>query len=758
MKHFRSFVILVIALASYAHGQQADPSRLTLDRIFSSDEFSPQGLGAVRWLRSGNAYTKLEPAAAGKKGRDLVSYDAATGSREVLVAANRLVPSGATEPLIVQNYDWSADNQKLLIYTNSKKVWRLNTRGDYWVLDLKSGKLMKLGGRDSKPSTLMFAKFSPDGRRVGYVRENNIFVEDLDSGRINPLTSNGSATMINGTSDWVNEEEFFLRDCWRWSPDSKRIAFWQFDASGIETFYLLNNTDSLYPKLTPIPYPKVGTTNAAVRIGVVSADGSDIRWMKTAGDPRQNYIAMMEWAGNSNELIMQHLNRLQNTLQIMIADASTGDVRTVLTETDDAWVDVDLPTMNWIDGGKRFLWLSDRSGWEHIYSVSRDGKDVRPVTAGNFDALSIAGIDEAAGWVYYIASPDNAGQRYLFRAKLAGGGQIERVTPVSQSGWNGYNISPGAHWAIHTLSSFSKAPRIELVDLSKPSVSRPLIDNAELQSKIDKLTKGPQEFVKVDIGGGTILDGWVMKPPDFDPNRKYPVLFYVYGEPAGQTVMDNWGGSNYLWHLMLTQQGYIVASVDNRGTPAPRGREWRKMVYRKIGIISSADQAAAVKSMVSKMPYLDVSRIGIWGWSGGGSSTLQAMFRYPDVYRMGMSVAPVPDQTLYDTIYQERYMGLPQNNAEDFRKASPITYSKGLEGDLLIVHGTGDDNVHFQGTERLINKLIAENKQFQMMAYPNRTHSISEGENTTRHLFGLLTDYLTEHLPVEKPLIATVGR
>ena len=747
-RHLVASFVLLFALVP-AFGQTVDPSRVTLDRIFQSSDFDVQGPGPVKWLRSGNAYTRLEPAATGK-GSDLISVDPATGNKQVLIAAAKFTPSGVTEPLAVQNYEWSTDNNRLLIYTNSKKVWRLNTRGDYWVLDLQGGKLTKLGGREAKPSTLMFAKFSPDGQRVGYVRQNNLYVEDLATGRITALTSDGSQTLVNGTSDWVNEEEFYLRDCWRWSSDSKSIAFWQFDASGIETFYLLNNTDSLYPKLTPIPYPKVGTTNAAVRIGVISAEGGNIRWMKTPGDPRQNYIAMMEWAENPNELILQHLNRLQNTLQIMLADASTGDVRSILTKKDEAWVDVDLPTMKWIDGGKRFLWLSDRSGWEHIYSVSRDGRDVKPLTAGNFDALTVSGVDEAAGWVYYIASPENATQRYLFRARLDGIGRSERVTPASQSGWNNYNISPSGRWALHTWSAFAQPPKFEIVDLTGKEQPRSLEDNSEVRATVEKLRKGPMEFIKVDIGGGTVLDGGMMKPPGFDPNKKYPVLFYVYGEPAGQTVLDSWGDTNYLWHLMLTQQGYIVASVDNRGTPAPRGRAWRKMVYRKIGVISSADQAAAVKAMLAKMPYLDSSRVGIWGWSGGGSSTLQAMFRYPDVYKVGMSVAPVPDQTLYDTIYQERYMGLPQNNPEDFKLASPINFAQGLKGGLLIIHGTGDDNVHYQGTERLINRLIALNKQFQMMAYPNRTHGIFEGENTSRHLYTLLTSYLDDHLPTNK--------
>jgi dipeptidyl-peptidase-4 len=404
------------------------------------------------------------------------------------------------------------------------------------------------------------------------------------------------------------------------------------------------------------------------------------------------------------------------------------------------------------------LWTSERDGWQHVYTVSRDGSNTKLITPGNFDVLTIASVDETGGWLYYIASPENPAQRYLFRSRLDGSGAPEKVTPETQKGFNSYNISPNSRWAIHTYSAFATAPKIELVNLANKTVARTMVDNAELQAKINQLRKGQQEFFRIETGNNVALDGWMMKPPDFNPAKKYPILFFVYGEPAAQTVLDNWGDTDYLWHLMLTQQGYIVASVDNRGTPAPRGRAWRKSVYRKIGVITSQDQANAVKAMITKMPFIDASRVGIWGWSGGGSSTLNAMFRYPEIYKMGMSVAPVPDMQLYDTIYQERYMGLPQDNAEDYKQGSPINFANNLKGDLLIVHGTGDDNVHYQGTERLINNLITANKPFTMMAYPNRTHGIYEGENTTRHLYELLTRYLKQNLPVETQLRTANGK
>ena len=739
-------LVVVAALALAAVAQQSDPSILTLDRLFGSSEFASQSPGPVRWFDAGAGYTRLEPSVTVKGGRDIVRYDAETGRREGLVAAERFVPRGSSTPLAIEDYDWSAGGKVLLIFTNSLRVWRTNTRGDYWVLDLVSGKLTKLGG-DAKPSTLMFAKLSPDGTRVGYVRENNVYVENLADNRITQLTHDGSRTIINGTFDWVYEEELDLRDGWRWSPDGKNIAYWQLDSEGVRNFYLIDNTSALYPKLTPIPYPKVGETNSASRVGIVSSQGGPTRWLAVPGDPRNHYIARMNWAESTEEIVLQQLNRLQNTNLVMLGDVRTGKVRTILTDRDDAWVDIHGDDIVWLDGGKRFLWVSERDGWRHAYVVSRDGTTIKLITPGEFDLISVESVDESSGSLYFGASPENATQRYLYRASLDGRGKLERVTPASEPGTHSYNISPGARFAFHTYSSFGKPPRIDLVRLPAHTSARPVVDNAALSDKVNKLKRGSAEFFRVDIGGGVQLDGWVMKPFDFDPAKRYPVLFHVYGEPAGQRVLDRWFGENYLWHLSLTQQGYVVVSVDNRGTPSPRGRAWRKVIYRQIGILASQEQAAAAKAIIGRWRFVDATRIGIWGWSGGGSMTLNMMFRHPEIYKTGMSVAPVANQLYYDTIYQERYMGLPQGNAEGYKVGSPITFADKLKGNLLVVHGTGDDNVHYQNTEALINALVAANKPFTLMSYPNRSHSITEGANTSRHLFELLTRYLRENLP-----------
>ena len=747
------FLLISVLLAPAVTAQQADSSRLSLERIFNSIDFMPERLGPVRWLSNAPAYIKLETDSAAPGGLSLVRYDAASGKRDVWVAASRLVPEGDTMPLPVEDYSVSPDGKQLLVFTNSQKVWRENTRGDFWVFDFAGGKLHKLGGSAAKPSTLMFAKFSPDGGRVAYVRENNLYVENLADGHITQLTGDGSRTIINGTFDWVYEEELGLRDGFRWSPDGRRIAYWQLDASGVRDFLLINNTDSLYSFTVPVQYPKTGTTNSAGRVGVVSASGGSTTWLQVPGDPRNHYIARMDWAAGSDEVILQQLNRLQNTNTVMLGEAATGRVRSVLVERDSAWTDV-VNDLRWVDGGKSFTWISERDGWRHLYVVSRDGRKTRLVTREPFDlhnpasALGeplITGVDSARGVVYYTASPENATQLYLYRSRLDGKGKAERVTPRNQPGYHLYRVSNDGRWALHTYSSFGTPPVVELVSLPDHRVARTLVKNERLRSVVTRLKRGPAGFVKVAAGSGLQLDGWVMKPADFDSTRRYPVFFHVYGEPASQTALDIWGGGNYLWHLMLTQRGYVVASLDNRGTPAPRGREFRKVVYRKVGTVTSGDQAAALRTMRS-WRWVDSSRIGVWGWSGGGSTTLNLLFRHSDLYHTGMAVAPMADIRLYDTIYQERYYGLPQQNEADYREGSSLTYADRLRGNLLLVHGSGDDNVHYASTERLINALVTANRPFTMMAYPNRTHCICEGEGTSLHLYSLLTSYLGKNL------------
>lgn len=444
-------------------------------------------------------------------------------------------------------------------------------------------------------------------------------------------------------------------------------------------------------------------------------------------------------------MAIQQLNRLQNQHDFLLGDAATGEVRRVFRDQSTTWVDVD--EVRWVAGGAAFLWVSERDGWQHVYRVPREGGNPTLVTRFDADVIGVAGIDEPGGWLYVLASPQNATQAYLYRARLDGTGAPERVTPADQPGSHGYSLAPGGRMAFHTYSRFDRLPSMDVVALPDHHSLRPLTDTAAVSEKVAPLLSPAAEFFTLDIGGGVSLDGWMLKPSTFDPARRYPVIVHVYGEPAGQTVTDRWGGGRMLFHRALAEAGYVVVSVDNRGTPAPKGAPWRKVVYGTVGDLSSKEQAAAVRALAAKHAFIDAGRIGVWGWSGGGSNTLNAMFRFPDVFHVGVSVAPVPDQRLYDTIYQERYMGTPQGNAEGYRIGSAINFAEGLQGKLLLVHGSGDDNVHYQGTEQLVNRLVALGKPFDQMLYPNRTHSISEGPGTTPHVYQLIARYFLQHLP-----------
>ena len=737
-----------------AQAQERESAAKLVARTMANPEFRMKTFRGGEWLGDGDYYLALEPSGTGV-GSDIVRYQTATGARDILVAANRLIPAGEKTPLLVEHYAMSSDGNRVLVFTNSKTVWRQNTRGDYWVLDLKSGALHKLGG-DAPESSLMFAKFSPDNSKVGYVRGNNIYVEDLASEKITQLTNDGSDTVINGTSDWVNEEEFDIRDGFEWSPDSGAIAFWQFNTSGVQNYTLIYDLGAPrgeivtgipypntgpYPQTLQYPYPLAGTPNSAVRVGAATAAGGKVVWMQTAGDPHNFYIPRMGWA-DSRHVLLQHMNRLQNKNEFLLADAMTGVSRTVFVDEDRAWVDVNSSIL-WINQGREFLVLSERDGWRHLYRVARDSGKAELVTRGDFDVVSLDRVSPDEQWIYFIASPDNPTQRYLYRTKLDGSAAPERLTP-NQPGTHSYTISPNGEWAFHNYSSFDVPPTFEVVHLPDHRVMRNTADNSALAGRVKPLSSGPAEFVKVDAGNGLMVDAWLMKPPDFDPAKKYALIVNVYSEPAGQTTADRWPS---MFDRVLTSAGYLVASIDNQGTPAPRGREWRKVVYGNVGPLSSQQQAAALQSLEKTHSYIDPKRVGVWGWSGGGTETLNLMFRYPEIYSVGVSVASVPDQRLYDSIYQERYMGLPQDSPKAYEQSSAINFASGLRGDLMVMHGSGDDNVHFQGFELLVNKLISLGKQFDMRVYPGRTHGIFEGKGTNLDVYTNILGYFEAHLP-----------
>jgi dipeptidyl-peptidase-4 len=717
---------LAVALAAPAAAQVP---QLTVDNIYSSREFSGD-LVSLRWMDDGEHFTRIERGENGVT--DLYRVNARTGIEQLAVVGADLVPPGADEPIRIERYTFSPDGTKLLIFTNSQRVWRQRTKGEYYVWSFAMGTLAPVS---MKPGYQMFAKFSPDGRYVAFVRDNNLFATELQSGREHQLTSDGSENVINGTSDWVYEEELGLRDAFRWSPDGERIAFWRLDQTVIKPFYLIDETQ-LYPELLPVRYPKAGEQNSEVRIGVVEVEGGATTWMDL-GAEQDIYIADMGFTDNPREIWFTRLNRHQNRIELVIGNTRTGSTGVLFTDEDEAWVDAVEPI--WIDEGRQFLFLSERDGFRHLYLMRRDGTFVRRVTEGEWDVLSVIGVDEGGRYVYFVGSTDGPLERPLYRVGLNGRG-LRRITP--EGGTHGINMNPTRTMYVDTYSR-AGVPPVQSLHEADGGKIRELADNADLMAKIDALEIGTPEFMTVPGADGTELNAYIIKPPDFDPNRLYPLLMFVYGGPGSQTVHDSWGGNNYLWYQMLAQAGYLVASVDNRGTGA-RGRDFKKQTYQLLGLRESEDQVAAARYL-GALPYVNADRIGIWGWSYGGYMSLMSLFRGEGVFKAAISVAPVTDWRLYDTIYTERFMRTPQENPEGYRLGAPLTYVDQMQGNLLVVHGTGDDNVHAQNTTQLIEKLEQAGKQFEMRLYPNKTHSIAGG-NTRHNLFEYFTEWLMENL------------
>lgn len=721
--------LLVSALPVERPGIQGQ--ELTVEAVIASAELRPDGLPNLRWTPDGRRFTYLERSQDGAT--DLVSVNPATGGRELVVDGSRLVAPGEIDPLQIEGYQWSPDGSDLLVYTRSVRVWRANTKGVYFVLELASGTLRPLS---TAFGYQQFAKFSPDGSSVGFVRDNDLFVVDLESMRERRLTSDGSDLIVNGTFDWVYEEELGLQDGWRWSPDGQRIAFWRLDQTPIKDFFMIDDL-TLYSTPVPIPYPKAGEANSTVEVGVLDLASGGTTWMDL-GDNPDTYIARMDWARSPSELLVQRLNRHQNRLDVMVADASTGTSRVLFTEESETWVDVD-DDLTWVDDD-RFLWTSDRDGFMHVYLYDRSGEVVNQVTSGAWDVTALNGVSADRAFVYVTAAKDGPLGRQLYRASVDGG-QLDQIT--SGEGTHQSNMSPGGHFFIDAHSRFGVPPTYTLRDGEGGEVNA-LIDNAGLNARLAERRLGTTEFFTFTTSDGVDLNGWMIKPPDFDPSRRYPVLMYVYGGPGSQTAADSWGGTRYLWHQLVAQKGYVVASVDGRGTGA-RGRDFKKMTYLNLGRVETNDQVEAARHL-GGLPFVDESRIAIWGWSYGGYMTLNALTRGEGIFAAGISVAPVTHWKFYDTIYTERFMRTPRENGEGYDAYAPLHNAADLEGELLLVHGTGDDNVHFQNSVQMVQALQEAGKQFDFMLYPNKTHSIG-GLNTQLHLWTMMTDWLTDHLP-----------
>ncbi|HEX5724181.1 MAG TPA: DPP IV N-terminal domain-containing protein [Longimicrobiaceae bacterium] len=727
-----TLALTLLAPAPRAGAQQQTQQELSVERIFGSGDFRLQSLPALHWMNDGQRFSFVQADSSGAT--DLWIEDARTGRRTRVVEGRALMLTDQTRPIEIEDYAWSADERKLLIYTNSQPVWRQNTKGHYYVLELAGGRLTPVSTR---PGWQQFAKFSPDGTRVGFVRDNDLHVTDLATGSETRLTRDGSETVINGTFDWVYEEELGVQDGWRWSPDGTRIAFWQIDQSAVKTFYWINDTRDVYAEPVSLRYPKAGSANPTARVGVVALAGGDVRWMDTGAD-REVYLARLEWAESPGELVIQRLNRHQNRLDVLLADAATGRSRVLFTESDPAWVDVD-EDLRFVNGGRQLLWTSERDGHNHLYLYNRDGTLARQLTRGAWEVVQVTAVDGRGGWVYFTATEEGPAQRQLYRVRLDGSGFAQVST---EPGTHNVLMADGSPFYLDAHSRAGVPPLTRLHTAAGEPV-RTLVDNTRVRDLLAGAGLGAQEFFTFRTSDGVELNGWMIKPPGFDPSRKYPVVLYVYGGPGSQTVVDSWGGSRYLFHQMLAQKGYIVASVDNRGTGG-RGREFEKVTYLNLGQYEARDQIEAAQ-WLARQPYVDAARLGIWGWSYGGYMTALTMMQPSSPFKAGISVAPVAHWGLYDTIYTERYMRTPQENPEGYRRSAPTENAANLRGELLLVHGTGDDNVHFQNSVQLADRLQAAGKQFTFMAYPNRTHSISGGR-TSLHLYTMLANWLEQNL------------
>ncbi len=790
----------------------ADPSRLTVERIFGRGEFAVGGAPGLQWLRDGRAYVEVRPAAGGV---DIVRVDAATGAATVLVPAGALRDE-AGRAIVVEDLQLSPDERKALLFHNSVRVWRTNTRGTFHVVDLDTRRVTPIatvttpgkpsaaaanapstagggaassgirvritaGRRDTvggqalgqrtagvpagAPSFIgrglasgavdadlqMFAKFSPDSRSVAFVRGNNLWVTDLATGRATRLTYDGSDDVINGTTDWVYEEELGLRDAFRWSPDSRRIAYWRFDQTAVPAYPINDETDGQYPTVSVLRYPKAGAPNSRVKVGVVAAaGGGPTRWLAVGADTGQ-YVPQMEWLGTDSVAVIR-MPRRQNRLDVLLASATTGGVREVVSDVDSAYVDVEGSPVTWIDGGRRFLLRSDRTGWRGFHLYDRSGRFVRQVTPDGADYLEVAGVDSARGFAYVSAAAPTPTQRNLYRCAIAPASNAApacaRLTPAD--GTHAVEIAPGNTYAIDTYSTAARPPVASMLSLAaggEASVAlrpaRVLEDNAAVASRLAALGISAPQFFRVPTPDGTLLDAYRIVPARFDSAARHPVLMYVYGGPAAPQVSDAWGGSRLMWHQMLAQQGYVVVVVDNRGA-AWRGRAFRKGTQGRLGVQESQDQIDAAR-WVARQSWADPARVGLWGWSYGGYMTALTLARGGSVFKAGIAVAPVVDWRFYDSIYTERYMSTPQANPNGYQLSAVASYVGNMAARLLLVHGTGDDNVHPQNALVLAQALENANKPFTMLLYPNKTHSISGGR-TQVHLFGSLTRFVLDNL------------
>ena len=735
MQPWLKYAVVSILAGGFWPAMSQNKKKLSLDDIYSSTRFQGKTVADIQWLPDGSAFT-FTRANNRTSEIDIYRHDAATGQETLILRGDQLTWDG--DKVVMTAYRTTGNQNHLLITGARKQIWRHSFAAPYFLYRVDEKKLVALAGADPD---LQNVALSPDGRHVGFAKKNNLHVAEVSSGSVRQLTNDGSDEILNGIFDWVYEEEFGRADAFRWSPDSKRIAFWRIDQSQVKTFTLLDEIP-VYSVPTSLKYPKVGEANATVRIGVVSIESASAVWIEL-GSEQDIYIPRIEWTNRPDTLAIQRLNRRQNKLELLFADIATGKTRTVITDQDAAWIDV-TDDFLFLENQESFLWTSERSGYRHIYLTDYDGIRTQQLTSGDWEVVSLIGVDEESGWVYFNAKKDGSIGQGLYRTRLSGSG-LQRLS--EERGWHSASFSPNF---AHYVGSSSTISQPTVVSLCKNDGSPVRVLEANKIDALDDFNMVYPEFGTLTVGDGAVLNTYMMKPADFDPAKKHPVIVFGYGGPGSQMVLDRWGAGGafrhfqrILWHQYMTERGYLIFCVDNRGTGG-KGKTFKNLAYGDISKWAVNDQIEGAKYLAG-LPYVDASRIGFWGWSGGGYLTCMMLTRGADYFKTGVAVASVSDFRNYDTIWTERYMGLLSENAKGYDAANVLNYADLLKGKLLLIHGTGDDNVHPGNTLQFADVLIAKNKQFDLMLYPNRNHRI-DGGNTMRHLFTLITNYFLERL------------
>lgn len=716
----------ILTLLFFTLSASAQNKEITPEDIFLNPKFTGEYLYGTQWIPGQDAYSWVEKNKETGVS-DIMKYDCKTGEKSLLIPGSDLKNGDKVFPF--SYYEWTKNGKDILL-SGILYARDIKTGGELALYNLESKTLRVI---PSNGSELKIAQLSPDGKTLGYVKNNNLFTFELASGKETQLTFDGTDQIINGNFDWVYEEEFSIINGWKWSPDSKKIAFWRLDQTNVPQFKI-SIYDEKYLSFNEYKYPKAGDPNSLVKIGVIDLPNSSTSWVDL-GAETDIYVPRIDWLTDSNVLSVQRLNRLQNKLDLLFADTETGATKLVLSETSDTWVEIQ-DNVFFLPDGKSFIWQSEKDGFNHLYLFSVDGKQIRQLTKGNWDVDKVLGFDKKSGVIYFSAAKEGPMNSDLYRVDVKNG----RLTRLSQeTGTHTISMNPDFTFYLDRYSTVSipTKTRLHTVD---GKLFRTILEN-RIES-LKEYTVPVPEFTTIPGADGTPLSAYIMKPVDFDSTKKYPVLFYIYGGPGTQVVLNNWDFRYYAWHSMLTQKGYIIVAVDNRGTPN-RGKAFKSVIYKNLGKAESDDQIAAAKWLGAK-PWVNQSRIGIWGWSYGGFLSAYSLFKGNDTFKAAIAVAPVTNWKFYDSIYTERYMQTPQLNPDGYKNA-PIDLAKNLKGNFLLIHGTADDNVHFQNSVELVRELQKQGKQFETMYYPDGYHGIG-GSKIRYHLFVYMTNWLLKNL------------